>query len=213
MTMQPLIKVCGVRDATLAADAVKMGVEFIGLMQFDQSKRYIDIEKTKEIAKTIKNSGGTPVAVFVDADAKKMLSVCEKANIDTVQLHGSVSRKEHDKLPSQLRRIYVIHVNEEGLLLGDPDGGADFLNPHRDLLLFDREHGGNGKTFIWNNFVNPYEMPYFLAGGLSPHNVMSALLKLHPDGVDVSSGVERTPGKKDKDLIQSFVTNVKEVNI
>lgn len=208
-----IIKICGIKDPELAGRAVELGAKYIGLMMYKGSKRHVTLENATAIAKEVRNKGGVPVPVFVDSNANEMLEICEKLSIDTVQLHGSISRRQHHQLPSYIRRIYVIHVDDNGhVTIGeDEQESVEYLNADRDILLFDRFTGGSGKSFDWNHFINPFCMPFILAGGLNPINVKSAIKTLEPYGIDVSSGVENESGNKDPFLIKEFIAAARDV--
>lgn len=204
-----IIKICGIKDPDLAASAVEAGAKMVGLMMYHKSKRYVEPEQAAIIAKSVKAKGGIPVAIFVDADADAMLTLCHLTGIETVQLHGDISRSEHIKLPENIRRIYTMHVSKYGQVLPELTKSLSCLNSERDLLLFDSEKGGSGISFNWNNFKSPYCMPFILAGGLNSGNVIEAISKIRPYGIDVSSGVENAMGNKDIQLIRQFIAATK----
>lgn len=202
------IKVCGIKEADLAAQTVRLGARFIGIMMYQRSKRYVTADEAADIAKAAKDAGGLPVAVFVDTPAAEMAALCEKIDVDIVQLHGSISRREHKLLPDAMHRIYVLHVDDDGNLLADADEGLDHLDSGRDILLFDSVRGGSGKTYPLANFKNPYPLKFIIAGGLSIDNVANVIGQVNPDAVDVSSGIEDEQGEKQASLISSFIDAV-----
>ncbi len=204
-----LIKICGIKDPTLAYDAVRIGAHYIGIMTFSKSKRYVDIDTAKKIAQATQQAGGIPVAVFVNADAHEMQSFCQATEIDTVQLHGNLSRSSHHLLPDTIKRIYAIAVDSDGKIQRDTDGGQSKLKKDRDQLLFDHIHPGSGIPFQITHFQANTDFSYFLAGGLTPDNVTTAIQLTSPNAVDVSSGVEKISGIKDRCLIESFIQAVK----
>ena len=219
MNTNPIIKICGIRDPQLAVEAVKMGADYIGIMMHKPSKRYVDMKTAKNIADAVKRANGIPIAVFVDTPAQEIKIICENLAVNVVQLHGAISRKGHRYLPEFIKRIYVVHVDNDGNIHQDINSDLKNLNKQRDLLLFDAIKGGNGKQFPYNNFHTTNfpallgeareGLPFLLAGGLTPDNVSSAIATVKPQGVDVSSGVERSPGIKDKTLIKRFITHAK----
>ncbi len=209
---QPLIKICGMRDPELAQQAVAMGAHYIGLIFYAKSVRAIDIASAKKVADSTKKAGGIPVAVFVDADARDMQSICEQVGVTTVQLHGDQARLEHVQLPENYHRIYVLHVNDQGEIASDSGAGVESLIDGRDLLMYDHIVYGRGKHFDWQRLSHLHPFPYLLAGGLTADNVADAITTLKPYGVDVSSGVEIKPGVKSKALIQKFILNVQGVH-
>ncbi|BBL36804.1 bifunctional phosphoribosylanthranilate isomerase/tryptophan synthase subunit beta [Coxiella burnetii] len=210
MIEQPLIKICGIKDSALASKAVQMGADFIGIITYSKSKRYVNNKMAQNLSKAIRKAGGRPVAVFVDFSAKAMESFCKSTGIDVVQLHGAISKAEHHLLPASLQRIYVLSVNKNGSILKDDAGGLEHLDEKRDFLLFDNEIGGSGQSYDLNQFNYTGKFRYFLSGGLSPTNVNRAIQLTKPQGVDVSSGVEDSNGNKKLTLIQSFITNVRK---
>jgi phosphoribosylanthranilate isomerase len=210
MKSQTLIKICGITDPLLAQETVAMGAHFVGLIMHQKSNRYVKPETAKIIAQEIKKAGGVPVAVFVDDDADAMKLICEYCEISIVQLHGSHARQTHSLLPENYQRIYVMPVNPNGNILSDHDGGLTYLNPIRDKLLFDNIEGGTGTSFNLTNFKYHGPFNYFIAGGLTPQNVNAVITQISPAGVDVSSGVESSSGKKDKNLINLFIRAVNQ---
>ena len=215
MNTQPrIVKICGIQDPEMAADAVRMGADYIGIMLYKHSQRTVNLETAQTIVSAVKNENGTPVAVFVDTPAEEMKRICEDLKIDTVQLHGKVSKKAHPCLPASIKRIYVMSVNEDGSVQYDSGNGVHYLNKARDLLLFDGVNPGSGRQFSYHHFQmnlpTPLDLPYLLAGGLNPDNVASAIAETNPRGVDVSSGVEISPGQKDRTLIKRFIDNAKQ---
>ena len=201
--MSLLIKICGINDPTMAYEAVQRGAHYIGIVTFSKSPRYVELNTAKRIAEATQQAGGIPVALFVDADAATMQSFCHACDIDTVQLHGSLARTTHHLLANSIKRIYAVPVHPNGKIEYDP--GYSHLKPDRDLLLFDSFYPGSGTAFSKDNFQGTSDFPYFIAGGLSPENVRDAIQLTAPQGVDVSSGVERTLGIKDMTLIENFI--------
>lgn len=202
------IKICGVTDPVLAELIVKLGADYIGIMMVPSSKRAVTLQQAREIAEVVKKAKGTPVAVFADANADEMLKICDYCNIHTVQLHGEIARRNHYLLPAIYRRIYVCPVNANGIMPDDANG-LNALDSERDYLLFDNEVGGSGVPLVIDQFTYNGEYNYFLAGGLNKDNVVHMIKQVHPYAVDVSSGVEKTPGIKDLKLVEEFITVVK----
>lgn len=207
------IKICGVRDPETALFAAKSGANFIGIIFHPASVRNVDILQAEKIAAAAKQNGAIPVAVFVNTNADQILKICQIARINTVQLHGNISRQQHHLLPPDFSRIYVQTVNEQGDIQDDVDIGLKYLNAKRDYLLFDNIQAGSGTTFNWTNFSYQGTMPWFFSGGLTVDNVNDAIQRFHPTVVDVSSGVEKTPGEKDHQLICQFIDKVKTGNL
>ena len=201
-----MIKICGIRDPNMATQAVMAGANFIGIIFHPASPRYVNLDQAMMIAHATIQAGAIPVAIFVNHTAIEMRCICETTKIKTVQLHGVIARKHHHLLPDEYQRIYVQTVSTTGEL--QTTDALQYLDPHRDLVLIDHIDSGQGKTINWRTFQYHLRFRWLLAGGLTPANVMTAIIILQPDGVDVSSGVESTTGNKDILLIQQFITSI-----
>ncbi len=201
MKNKVFIKICGLKDPLVARKAALSGADFIGLVFHPTSKRYISLTEAKAICAALVDTPATPVAVFTEHSAKEMQTICEACGVDTVQLHGSLSRAEHALLPSQYQRIYVHSLSECNTV-------PLACDPKRDYLLFDSDIPGSGIALDWDTFqyIGPFRV--FLAGGLSPMNVRTAIQKCRPAGIDVSSGVESAPGEKELSLIQQLIQEI-----
>lgn len=202
------IKICGIRDPQFAAETVYLGAHYIGIVMHPTSKRYVTLETANPIARAVKQANGIPVAVFVNHSTEEMKTICERCDIHTVQLHGDLSRQAHHYLPETYQRIYVIPVHSNGSTSFKKDESFKQLQKERDILLFDNENSGSGCVFNWDNLPLDEDIPFIVAGGLNPENVSHVINKLKPYGVDVSSGVESSPGIKDKNLIHQFIRNI-----
>jgi phosphoribosylanthranilate isomerase len=205
--MQTLIKICGITTPESALEAAMEGAHFIGVVFHSSSSRFLSLPQAREVTSVLLNTSARPVAVFTEHSACEMVSICEECQIEIVQLHGERSRKEHVFLPSHFQRIYALPSSEYGH--EKHEGAIRLCNSARDYLLVDHPHPGGGCSFDWNTFHYGHSFRWFLAGGLTPDNVVSALQQLHPSGVDVSSGVESAPGIKEKILIKKFIQEVK----
>jgi phosphoribosylanthranilate isomerase len=205
-----LIKICGIRDPLIATACARAGADFIGIVFHPDSPRYVDVTQATAIADAAKKSGVIPVAVFTDQNTETMLKICQITGINTVQLHGKNARQSHHLLPKDFHRIYVRTVNSIGTILNDDEENMKNLNVTGDYLLFDNEKGGSGMTFGWSGFHYAGPFRWFLSGGLTPDNVISGIEQLMPTAVDVSSGVEKSPGQKDIRLIEEFIARIKK---
>jgi len=205
------IKICGISCPDMAREAVHAGANMIGLVFHPASPRYVTVDAAREIARVTRENGGIPVGIFVNHSADEMIEICEMTEIQTLQLHGDTARAQQHLLPDHYQRIYVQAVLENGEL--QHDASLHTLNPERDFILFDHCDPGSGKPFPWGTFHHDLPFRWLLAGGLNAANVVSAIQQLQPDGVDVSSGVERERGKKDIGLIRKFIDAVHEESL
>lgn len=181
-----LIKMCGFKDPETAAFAAKAGANLIGMILTAGFKRSVTLDQAKKIVEAAKKNGARPVGVFVSELPEKIIAVCHFLGIETVQAYNL-----SDPLPERFKRIYINEPNIE-------------LRPHTDFLLMETEKPGMGAILDFDHFTPPLVQPWLIAGGLTPQNVREAVLRFQPDGVDVSSGVEKE-GVKDRELILEFI--------
>lgn len=197
------IKICGLTDKKEAEYLNRNQVDFAGMILFfPKSKRNITIEKAKDIMSAL-NPEIRKVAVVVEPTLEQVKEI-EEAGFDYIQIHG--------KLQEDLLKQVKIPVLK-AFNIKDMDDYKDYHNnPHIAGYVFDAQEPGSGKTFDWRlvKDIPRDEKLLLLAGGLHPDNVQEAINYLHPDGVDVSSGVEYThkPGK-DGEKIDLFVKHAR----
>jgi phosphoribosylanthranilate isomerase len=201
--VNPIIKICGICDSGMAEQAARAGANLIGVVFHPASQRHANIEQAAEISAATKQAGASPVAVFVDQNAETMQSICETTDIQIVQLHGEAARHYHRFIPNKFKRIFALNVTDAGEL--QTDKGVNYLDQDRDFILIDHVTPGQGVALNLLDFRYDLNFPLILAGGLTISNVASAVKRLQPHGVDVSSGVESSPGNKDIFLIQQFI--------
>jgi phosphoribosylanthranilate isomerase len=206
------IKICGIRDPETAKAAVIHGAKYIGIMCYSASKRYVDPAMGRQISEAVKRAGGIPVAVFVDHDAEAMRSLCQLMAVNTVQLHGPLSRQSHAQLPVDFHRIYVLTVDKNGRIEMNEEYDLTDLDADRDMIMYDGQQSGSGVAYDLSEFTNPHPLPFMLAGGLTVDNVAYTIRTVHPNAVDVSSGVESSMGIKSEALITAFIDAVEEVD-
>jgi phosphoribosylanthranilate isomerase len=207
------IKICGITTVDDALDAVAAGADAIGLNFYSNSKRFVDREAARRIALSLP-AGVTKVGVFVNSDVSEVSTTVEQIELDGIQLHGD----EPPEMLAQLtRRVPVIRAarcGEQGLAGVEAylaECGSRGRLP--DAVLVDADapwdYGGTGRLADWSLVARDRhllgDLPLILAGGLTPTNVAAAIAAIRPDGVDVSSGVEVRPGRKDARLVGEFV--------
>lgn len=209
----PAIKICGVNSAEALDAVVAARAEYLGLVFFPPSPRHVALQDAAGLA--ARNSGRVQqVGLFVSATDADMADAVAAAKLDVLQLHGN----ETPERTAQIRSRFGLPVWKVISVAGPDDiARAAAFSHAADLLLFDAKTpksaalpGGMGLAFDWSllaHYKGP--LPWGLAGGLGPANVMEAVQATRAPLVDVSSGVESTPGVKDAGKIAEFCRNAR----
>ena len=197
--MKRRVKVCGIKDPEMAYSAAVAGADYIGIVFHKESKRYVSPQEAKKIAEAARLGGAIPVGVFTQQSSREILEIADIVGLTHVQLHGEKARESHSLLPPEYVRFYAVEVDEKGHYQM-PEG----LDSQRDFLLYDSKTPGKGVSFIKEGFIPHRDYPFFIAGGINPLNVREVIKALAPDGIDVSSGVEKE-GRKDQHLIEALI--------
>jgi phosphoribosylanthranilate isomerase len=226
------VKICGNTNLEDAAHAAEAGADAVGFV-FAESKRQVTAAQVAAITPHLP-AGVERVGVFYSLDADEIIRTVREAGLTAVQLHGGLDQGLMEKLAQGLRGeariIQTLHwtVNPAGTE-SDPAGEAPALQLPRDLariasigiadrVLIDSKvgaaGGGTGVAYDWSAasaaFASaPASLKIIVAGGLKPGNVAAAIGELKPWGVDVASGVEKSPGRKDPVLVSAFVKNAR----
>lgn len=196
------VKVCGISDPAAGVVAAEAGADAIGLI-FAPSRRWVTVERAREIVAALPPFV-SKVGVFVDETRERIAEAVEAVGLDTVQLHGS----ETPEFASSMRLpvLKAIRVRDAHSLAGLADYRvtAFLLDTYDPEIL-----GGTGRTFDWSLAAGAaVHHRILLSGGLRPDNVVEALDRVRPYGVDVSGGVE-TAGAKDHGKIREFIRFVR----
>lgn len=202
------VKICGITNWTDARRAIESGADFLGFNFYPPSPRYIEPAKARRIVRRLPK-GVLAVGVFVNEPEVKVLETARRVGLDYLQLHGEESPAQVARLQRALPVIKALRVKK-------PFRSAQLSRYRRAsaLLLdgFDRRlRGGTGKTFDWKLARRANARArIILAGGLAPENVAEAIRIARPYAVDVSSGVESRPGKKDPARLRGFARAVQQ---
>jgi phosphoribosylanthranilate isomerase len=209
------IKICGVTRPEDAAHAVACGAEAIGINFFPGSPRFVAAAVAREIVGTVADRAEV-VGVFVNQSPETIVSLCGRLGIRRVQLHGEEPPGDASRIP--LWRIKAVHADLPA------DLPALLAYPCEAFLLDaggGGTYGGTGRELAWGELGNRLpgiagargagagRKPWLLAGGLTPENVERAILAARPFGVDVASGVESSPGRKDPEKVKTFIERAK----
>jgi phosphoribosylanthranilate isomerase len=191
------VKVCGVTNLGDTLAAMGAGADLIGFNFSTRSPRCVTVDKVKGILREAPK-GFLRVGVFQDAPVDEVVHAVKTLELHRVQLHGSEDPEAYKAAGVPLIKAFPVS-NAEDVVKASATAA--------DAILFDSRSplgGGSGQTFDWSLLAG-VQRRYFIAGGLNPGNVADVILKLHPYGVDVCSGVEKEPGKKDRQLLKTFV--------
>ncbi len=191
------VKICGITNEEDALLSVAMGATALGFV-FAPSKRQVSPGKVADIVKRLP-PGVLTVGVFRDHDPKTVVRIVREAGLRGAQLHGRETVSMVDDVINEVGWVM------KGVVAGSPD--AEKCDRYRtDLVLFDSPTPGSGVTYDWNLLAAvPKGVRCVVSGGLTAENVAEAIVTLRPYGVDVSSGVEREPGRKDASKVRRFV--------
>jgi len=201
------VKICGITTAADARAALDLGANAVGLV-FAESPRQVIIAEAAKVSKAV-GPWISVVGVFVDEAPSRILKIARECGLSAAQLHGHEPAADMAGLKG-LKVIKAFHV--------DADYRAGILKSYAgaDAFLFDSkiagQFGGTGRTFDWNLLKKSSAgKPVIVSGGLHPGNAAKAVRFFKPYGVDVSSGVEKSPGKKDLKLMKEFIRNAKKI--
>lgn len=203
--MTPRVKICGITNTADGLMAAEAGADAVGFVFYERSPRAISPEQAATIIKALPPDL-IKVGVFVDPDADLVMRAIHDAGINVLQFHGNESPEFC--LGFGVMTMKAFRVRGRETLGSLPAYGTD-------AWLLDAysagQAGGTGETFDWDLAAEAVGMgrPVFLAGGLGPANVAEAIRKVQPFGVDVSSGVESSPGRKDETRVREFVKAAK----
>ena len=204
------IKICGITNLEDARLALELGADELGFNFYAGSSRYITPQAAKDIVEKLPSSTLT-VGVFVNMSMNGIIEVSQIAGLTTIQLHGDENGDFVRTIRRQagLKIIKVIRIGPIASFIHDP-----FLDAHAILLdaFSPNERGGTGRTFNWTvarELTEAFSTIY-LAGGLNAENVADAIRTVKPYAVDVASGVESSPGRKDPEKIAAFIKAAKE---
>lgn len=209
-----IIKICGINSLELAQRTIEMGPKYIGLNMHKNSANQLTIDQATILAANIKSKDAVPVAVFTDSDANEMLEICQKTNIDTVQLNGHISREQHYKLPPYIKRIYVIHIKDKGQVIINKEHSrhVNYLDADRDFLLFEHlPNLGTNNNIDWDDFINPFCMRFILTVNLQSYNIKSTIQFLKPYGININNVAKDLLIGTDLNRIQELIRHLNTV--
>jgi phosphoribosylanthranilate isomerase len=205
--MSTRVKICGITNPADAQAVVTAGADALGYIFYEKSPRYVELEQAAKISKDL-----PPfimrVGVFVNAPEEFVTRAIADCGLTMLQFHGDESPEFCTQFGLMSMKAFRVHGRDTLEQIPQYETDAYLLDAYSSTTL-----GGTGEKFNWDLAVEAQKFgkPIFLAGGLTPKNVAEAIGKVHPFGVDVSSGVERTPGKKDHAKVKAFIDAVRSV--
>lgn len=203
--MSTRVKICGIMNLADAQAAVAAGADALGFVFYEKSPRHMTIPAVAKISKQLPATV-LRVGVFVNAAEKLVSLTIRECSLGLLQFHG-------DETPEFCMRFGLMSM--KAFRLRDAKSLRELPKFPTEAWLLDaysaENLGGTGEKFNWDLAVEAQKFgkPFFLAGGLTPENVAAAVRKVQPFGVDVSSGVESSPGKKDHAKVRAFIANVR----
>ncbi len=203
--MSVTVKICGITSEADALAAAEAGADAIGLIFYEGSPRHVTLEQAKAISAALPQHV-MRVGVFVNAEEAFVHQALTECMLNILQFHGDETPEECSRYPVMTLKAFRVQGEETLAELEAYPSAGYLLDAYvKDAL------GGTGATFNWDLAVRAQEFgkPIFLAGGLTPENVVEAVRKVQPFGVDVSSGVESEPGRKDAEQMRTFVAAAK----
>lgn len=207
----PQVKICGLTRVDEAIKCAELGPDAIGLVFFEKSTRNVTLEQAKEISLSLPKNIST-IGVFVNEPLEYIMERVEKCSLNAVQLHGMEGPDLVNQLIEQgLIVIKCLYLDSEPFLTDVSEYNATgyLVECAKGILP-----GGNALSWDWARAKEfGIKHPFILAGGLSPENISEAIYTSLPDAVDISSGVENAPGRKDILKIKAFIEAVSKSSI
>lgn len=195
------VKICGITSEQDALLAVACGADAVGFV-FAPSKRQVSPGRVAEIVRRLPPEILT-VGVFRDELPERVVALVGRAGLQAAQLHGDETPVAVAAVKAEVRTVFKAVVAGSDAFTHAAAYGAD-------AVLVDAPNPGSGRMFDWRLAEDaPAGVPLIMAGGLHPGNVADAIAKVEPWGVDVASGVERSPGVKDPVLVRDFIRNAR----
>ena len=198
------VKICGITNYEDAVAAMDMGADLLGFNFYKNSPRYLEPEKVAEIVDQLPSFIDI-VGVFVNSPIEEIHEIKQTCSLNWVQLHGDEDTEFCNSLRSHdVKTMKAIRVKEQS----DIESTKEFFTDAILLDAFDPDkYGGTGVTFDWN-IIGHIGKRIFLAGGINPDNAEAAV-KLGVYGIDVCSGIESEPGKKDHEKMKQLFDNIR----
>ena len=200
-------KICGIKNTSTIDCCEKNGVNFFGMIFYKKSPRNISFSESKKLVQHSLGKKIEPVGVFVNENIENIIDITKKLNLKNVQLHGN----ENDEFVNNLKQFLEIRIFKNIAISMKEDLKKLEKFNNVDYFLLDHKPrknelpGGNAQQFDWTILKNlKTTKPWFISGGINEENVNKIKDFANPDGIDLSSGVEESPGIKNNNMINSL---------
>ncbi len=207
--MMTKVKICGITNLEDALLAAEFGADLIGFNFYEKSPRYVSPQEALKITYKLSEDIIT-VGVFVNQVPRRIAEVVDLLDLNAVQLHGDENAGYVREIKREVKAMIIKAFRVNSDLQAE-----NVLEFNIDAVLLDAfsadHYGGTGESFDWNiaKAVKDLIPELYLAGGLNSENVGRAIKTVRPFAVDVASGVESSPGKKDPKKVEAFIRNAK----
>ncbi|MDF0667529.1 MAG: phosphoribosylanthranilate isomerase [Nitrospira sp.] len=206
------IKICGITNGEDANVAIRAGADALGFVMYGKSPRFVEPAAARAIVASLPPFV-LPVGVFVNEEAERVRALMDECGFALAQLHGDESALYCQNLGRPVLKAFRLKDSGTLLALAEFQGRANVRGVVIDAFS-DQAYGGTGQTVDWTLAQEAARsIPVILAGGLTPQNVAGAIQMVRPYGVDVSSGVEQSPGKKDHHKLKAFIEAARLVSV
>ena len=208
MKQDLFVKICGITNQEDAKFAARCGADAVGFVFHKESPRFISHHRAAEIVRSLPDHI-SKIGVFVNADMTFVRGIVNHVNLSAVQLLGNNGPDDLVNFETSVIKVFRVQKDFEFEIMRNYIVDAFLLDTYKE-----GSYGGTGKAFDWNIAIKAKEYGrIILSGGLNPENVEDAIRFVRPYGVDVSSGVEGSPGRKDPKKVREFIKRAKSIPV
>ena len=203
------VKICGITDSSIAKLADQSACDFLGVVFYNKSPRFVEIRDAQKISQAIIKA--KKVAVVVEPKLDYIQEIISSFAPDFMQFHGQIKQEFYEQFKIKFPNIGII--NAQGVSGAEDLKKFDNFYTIADYFLIDSLISGSGKPFDWSILQNfKFQKPWFLAGGLTLDNILQAIKITNATMIDISSGLEKTREIKDPDLIIALMKKLNKIS-
>ena len=199
------VKICGITNLDDAKLSYELGADAIGFIFYEKSKRYIAPEKAKEIIRQIP-AFVLKVGVFVNESTDKINNIAKGIKLNLIQLHGNESPEMIADIDLPVIKAFRVSEDFDYSIIKQYNNCSFLLDTYNK-----NEFGGTGQQFNWKNIPSEIKSEIILAGGISENNIEQICKDVNPYAIDVSSSIEKEPGKKDHKKLKKLFKKIYEI--